>query len=206
MKTHTTLLTSLLVLLLVAVQCAPASTPVAPAGTATSVPGPTAEGMGEGEAGIQPLPLEITDVSLRLKWAHAFQSAGYDMALLKGFYEEEGLNVKIEPAGVELKAPTTVASGADHFGEAGPDQVLLGREKGAHRDAHPGQTRRAIEIGRQLRRRSLHRQYPQQQDAEHYPHNTKNGQNIPPFIRPEALSAHLLRIKGRLSKLILAGS
>jgi len=35
------------------------------------------------------------EVSLQLKWKHAFQFAGYYMAKEKGYYDEAGLNVTI---------------------------------------------------------------------------------------------------------------
>ncbi len=39
------------------------------------------------------------DVTLQLKWVTQAQFAGYYVALDKGFYEEEGLNVTIKPGG-----------------------------------------------------------------------------------------------------------
>ena len=56
------------------------------------------------------------DVSLRLSWLMNVQSAGYVMALEKGFYAEEGLNVTIEPGGPNLNSAALVASGANTFG------------------------------------------------------------------------------------------
>ncbi len=37
------------------------------------------------------------DVTLQLKWVTQAQFGGYYVALDKGFYEEEGLNVTIKP-------------------------------------------------------------------------------------------------------------
>ena len=55
-------------------------------------------------------------VELQLKWKHAFQFAGYYMALEKGYYEEEGLNVRIiegspehSPLSHILKGPANYA-------------------------------------------------------------------------------------------------
>ena len=39
------------------------------------------------------------DVTLQLKWVTQAQFAGYYVALDKGFYEAEGLNVTIKPGG-----------------------------------------------------------------------------------------------------------
>ena len=35
------------------------------------------------------------DISLQLAWLHQFQSAGFYVALEKGFYQEENLNVTL---------------------------------------------------------------------------------------------------------------
>ena len=57
------------------------------------------------------------DVTLQLKWVTQAQFAGYYVALDKGFYEEEGLNVTIKPGGPDI-APTQVIAGG------GADVVL----------------------------------------------------------------------------------
>jgi ABC-type nitrate/sulfonate/bicarbonate transport system substrate-binding protein len=36
------------------------------------------------------------EITLRLKWMHQFQFAGYYMAIEKGFYAKEGLHVKLQ--------------------------------------------------------------------------------------------------------------
>jgi NitT/TauT family transport system substrate-binding protein len=50
------------------------------------------------------------DVTLQLKWVTQAQFAGYYVALDKGFYDEEGLNVTIKPGGPDI-APTQVLAG-----------------------------------------------------------------------------------------------
>ncbi len=50
------------------------------------------------------------DVALQLKWVTQAQFGGYYVALDKGFYEEEGLNVTIKPGGPDI-APTQVLAG-----------------------------------------------------------------------------------------------
>ena len=47
------------------------------------------------------------DVTLQLKWVTQAQFAGYYVALDKGFYEEEDLNVTIKPGGPDI-APVQV--------------------------------------------------------------------------------------------------
>ncbi len=70
------------------------------------------------------------DVTLQLKWVTQAQFAGYYVALEKGFYEEEGLDVTIKPGGPDI-APTQVLAGggADVTVEWMP-AALAAREKG----------------------------------------------------------------------------
>ena len=70
------------------------------------------------------------DVTLQLKWVTQSQFAGYYVALEKGFYEEEDLNVTIKPGGPDI-APTQVIAGggADVTVEWMP-AALAAREKG----------------------------------------------------------------------------
>ena len=57
-----------------------------------------------------------TTVSLRLKWFHQFQFAGYYAALEKGFFAEEGLNVHILERDPESSVVDDVVSGRVDFG------------------------------------------------------------------------------------------
>tara|TARA_R110002094_G_scaffold111235_1_gene108135 strand:- start:117 stop:1106 length:990 start_codon:yes stop_codon:yes gene_type:complete len=70
------------------------------------------------------------EVTLQLKWVTQAQFAGYYVALDKGFYEEEGLDVTIKPGGPDI-APTQVLAGggADVAVEWMP-AALAAREKG----------------------------------------------------------------------------
>jgi NitT/TauT family transport system substrate-binding protein len=70
------------------------------------------------------------DVTLQLKWVTQAQFAGYYVALDQGFYEEEDLNVTINPGGPDI-APTQVLAGggADVTVEWMP-AALAAREKG----------------------------------------------------------------------------
>jgi NitT/TauT family transport system substrate-binding protein len=71
------------------------------------------------------------DVTLQLKWVTQAQFAGYYVALEKGFYEEEGLNVTIKPGGPDV-APVQVlmGGGADVMVDWMPS-ALAAREQGA---------------------------------------------------------------------------
>ncbi|WP_226782685.1 ABC transporter substrate-binding protein [Oceaniglobus trochenteri] len=70
------------------------------------------------------------DLTLQLKWVTQAQFGGYYVALEKGFYEDEGLNVTIRPGGPDI-APTQVIAGggADVVVEWMP-AALSAREKG----------------------------------------------------------------------------
>ncbi|GGE25181.1 NitT/TauT family transport system substrate-binding protein [Gemmobacter megaterium] len=71
------------------------------------------------------------DVTLQLKWVTQAQFAGYFVALEKGFYDEEGLNVTIKPGGPDV-APVQVlmGGGADVMVDWMPS-ALAAREQGA---------------------------------------------------------------------------
>ncbi len=70
------------------------------------------------------------ELTLQLKWVTQAQFAGYYVALEKGFYEEEGLDVTIKPGGPDI-APTQVLAGggADVVIDWMPS-ALAAREKG----------------------------------------------------------------------------
>jgi len=70
------------------------------------------------------------DLTLQLKWVTQAQFAGYYVALEKGFYGDEDLNVTIKPGGPDI-APTQVIAGggADVTGEWMP-AALAARERG----------------------------------------------------------------------------
>jgi len=74
--------------------------------------------------------LAADDVTLQLKWVTQAQFAGYYVALEKGYYEEEDLNVTILPGGPDV-APSQVLAGggADVMLDWMPS-ALAAREKG----------------------------------------------------------------------------
>jgi NitT/TauT family transport system substrate-binding protein len=70
-------------------------------------------------------------VSIRLKWLHQAQFAGYYVAKEKGFYKDEHLDVTINPGGPQIVGENLVASGADDFAHGGGiETAMTGREKG----------------------------------------------------------------------------
>ena len=68
-------------------------------------------------------------VTLQLKWVHAFQFAGYYAAKQKGFYEELGLDVTIKAADPRTNVPQSVISGQATYG-IGTSSLLLERKAG----------------------------------------------------------------------------
>ncbi len=70
------------------------------------------------------------DVELQLKWVTQAQFAGYYVAQEKGFYDEVGLDVTINPGGPDISPPQIIAGGgADVIIDWMPS-ALASREKG----------------------------------------------------------------------------
>ncbi len=73
----------------------------------------------------------LNEVTLQLKWYHAFQFAGYYAADLKGFYEEAGLEVNIAEGSPNISAVEQVSSGAADFGVSDTEILIhYGNGKG----------------------------------------------------------------------------
>lgn len=66
-----------------------------------------------------------------MKWLPQGSFAGYYVAVEKGFYREEGLDLEIVPGGPNLLTENLVATEADTFGlSGGTDSVFVARDKG----------------------------------------------------------------------------
>src|SRR6266436_6506253 len=73
----------------------------------------------------------LAKASLRLKWLPQAQFAGFYVALAKGYYKAEGIDLAINPGGPNLLTENLVATGADTFGvSGGTESVLAARVKG----------------------------------------------------------------------------
>lgn len=79
-------------------------------------PGPSGDGVGS----------ERVAVDLLLNWFPEAEHGGYYAALAHGFYEQEGLQVRILPGGPGVPVLSQVASGRAAFGVSSADTVLLG--------------------------------------------------------------------------------
>jgi len=88
--------------------------PVALAATLASVLAPTAQ----------------AEETLRLEWVMQGQFAGPIVAMDKGYYKEAGVDLKLLPAGPDIKPAVTVAQGADTFGLGHPNQIIAARSNG----------------------------------------------------------------------------
>ena len=68
--------------------------------------------------------------TIRLEWIVQGQFAGEIVALDKGYYKAAGADVKLLPAGSDIKPAVTVAQGSDQFGIGHPNQVIMARSHG----------------------------------------------------------------------------
>ena len=77
------------------------------------------------------LPAEAADkVTLQLQWVTQAQFAGYYVALDKGYYEEEGLEVEIKPGGPDIAPPQVLAGGGADVMLNWMPSALAARERG----------------------------------------------------------------------------
>lgn len=81
-------------------------------------------------SGILSAVLAEESVTLRLKWFHQAQFAGFYVAKDKELYKAAGLNVDIQPGGPDFPAIQMVTGGNEQFGVTSADQILIARSKG----------------------------------------------------------------------------
>lgn len=75
-------------------------------------------------------PQHLTAVTLQLKWLNQAQFMGYYVAIQKGFYRQNGLNVTIKVGGPDVAPEQVVASGAAQFGIDWLSALITSREQG----------------------------------------------------------------------------
>ena len=73
----------------------------------------------------------LTKVKLQLQWVPQAQFGGYYNALNLGYYEDEGLDVEIIPAGTDTVPQDTLTSGSADYAIAWVPKVLGSIEQGA---------------------------------------------------------------------------
>lgn len=71
-----------------------------------------------------------TPVSLRLAWVYDMAEVGLFVAQDKGYFRQNGLDLKMEPGGFGLDPIKLVAAGTNDFGVAGAGNLLLARAQG----------------------------------------------------------------------------
>ena len=95
----------------------------------------SAESSGEGdeaaESGGEGGDGATTDITLTLQWVTQAQFAGYYAAVDQGYYEEEGLNVTIQPGGPDIVPIQLLISGDTDIAISEFGRVLTSREEGA---------------------------------------------------------------------------
>lgn len=78
----------------------------------------------------QPAYRSMTTVTLQLKWVPQAQFGGYFIALDKGYYRQQGLDVHINAGGPNIVPEQVVQSGGAQFGIDWLSALLVAREKG----------------------------------------------------------------------------
>ncbi|MCM3785653.1 ABC transporter substrate-binding protein [Neobacillus mesonae] len=86
----------------------------------------TAENASSGEETAKD-PVKITQVT---NWFAQPEHGGQYTALAKGYYEEAGIDMTIEPGGPQVSSIQIVASGKAQFGMGQADEVLTARDNG----------------------------------------------------------------------------
>jgi NitT/TauT family transport system substrate-binding protein len=120
-KTRFLFASLILLLTLGLAACAPAAAP-APAPAA-----PAADGATEDAA-----CASYDEVTLQLKWVAQAQFAGYYAAEDQGFYEDQCINITINPGGPDIVPEQVVASGQADFGINFVPSLLSAREQGTN--------------------------------------------------------------------------
>ncbi|WP_035711639.1 ABC transporter substrate-binding protein [Salibacterium aidingense] len=73
---------------------------------------------------------ELEPVTLVLNWFPKSQMGGFFAAQSEGYFEENGLDIEVQPGGPEVSTLQMVAAGDAEFGLAHADQLLMARNQG----------------------------------------------------------------------------
>src|SRR5690348_11141438 len=74
---------------------------------------------------------KVTDVSMILGWLANSQQSGEYLALEKGYFKDEGINLKIQPGGPNVNSVMLVAGGAAMLGQTSSSpSMILARSQG----------------------------------------------------------------------------
>jgi len=81
-------------------------------------------------AACSPGKQELTPLTLQLKWVHQAQFAGFYAAAEQGYYQEEGIDITLQPGGVGIDIVEEVTSGRADVGLIGPEHIIISRSQG----------------------------------------------------------------------------
>ncbi len=77
---------------------------------------------------VKPAEEDLTRAkSVRLKWLHQSQFAGFYVAQQKAFYKNAGIEAILNPGGIDFPAIALVLNRSDDFGVTGADQIIKAR-------------------------------------------------------------------------------
>lgn len=90
---------------------------------------------GQEQVAPSPTAPPMTDTSIQFSWVHTIEFGGFYMARDKGYYAQQGLNVRLDAGGFDengnyISPIDRVTSGASEFGVVGGDILLQARESG----------------------------------------------------------------------------
>lgn len=77
-----------------------------------------------------PTPPPLQPITLQLQWVTQAQFAGYYVALDKGWYREEGIDLTIRPGGPDLSPADSVTAGTAEFGTGLLADIIVAIQQG----------------------------------------------------------------------------
>lgn len=81
-------------------------------------------------AGLSACGSRSDETILQFNWVAEPEFGGYYAAKAQGYFEAEGLHLKLSPGGPSIPTMQLVASGKAHYGIADADAILVARERG----------------------------------------------------------------------------
>jgi ABC-type nitrate/sulfonate/bicarbonate transport system substrate-binding protein len=130
----------------------------------------------------------LRQLSVRLGWQVNANSIGQIVALEKGYYQEEGLKVTLQPGGLTHPSTASVSSGADQIGFANhPMLVFKARNNGA-----------PLRILSIVQQKGYHAFFSRAEDNLQSPENWKNSRIGVKYASPTYLSYYALLSKFKL--------
>ena len=123
--------TSAVVSLVALAACGSTSTPAASSPSSSAPAAAAAGSSSAGASGSAAATGPMIKVKIQLQWFNQAQFAGYIVALNKGFYKEQGLDVTLLEGGTTIVPQTVLAQGQADYAIAWVPKALQSREQGA---------------------------------------------------------------------------